>query len=245
MKISEFAKKYGVTERTLRYYDQIGLLKPDQVDRFSGYRTYSEENGERLRQILFYRELEFPLETIREILDHPAYDALAAMKEQKRLLLLKKERLEQLIRLLEKKENGEELFDMAVSEYEKERDRFEEEAKQRWGKTEAYREYESRKKEKGAAENETAQNALEAVLKDFGKAAGEECSPDDPKVLALVRRLQDCITSHYYRCTDEILKGLGIMYVSDERFKKNIDRHGEGTAELISRAIEVYLKAKG
>lgn len=242
MKIGEFAKRYGVTERLLRYYDTIGLLKPDEVDRFSGYRTYSEASGERLKQILFYRELEFPLSTIRMILDNPAYDAKDAVREQKRLLLLKKERLEKMILLLDKKEKGEDEMKKINCEYEKERDRFEEEAKERWGKTAAYREYEDRKHTSG---QEPAQDALEEVLRDFGAAAREKCNPDEPRLMELVKRLQECITKHYYTCTDEILKGLGSMYVADERFRTNIDKHGEGTAELISRAIESYLKAKG
>ena len=244
MKIGEFAKEYGVTERTLRYYDSIGLLKPDQTDRFSGYRTYSEENGKRLEQILFYRELEFPLDVIRSILDDPDYDASDALREQKKLLKLKKERLEQLILLLEKTEKGEKTIDMSGNEYEKERERFEAEAKQRWGKTDSYREYREKTQNYGKEEYKKAQDALETVFKDFGKAAGEECSPEEPRLRELVKRLQKCISENYYTCTDEILKGLGSMYVQDERFRNNLDGYGKGTAELISLAIESYLRSK-
>ena len=133
---------------------------------------------------------------------------------------------------------------MSGNEYEKERERFEAEAKQRWGKTDSYREYREKTQNYGKEDYKRAQNSLEEVFKDFGKAAGEECSPEEPRLKELVKRLQKCISENYYTCTDEILKGLGSMYVQDERFRKNLDGYGKGTAELISLAIESYLRSK-
>ena len=94
MQIKKFAELTGVSVRTLHYYDEIGLLKPSIVDRFTGYRYYDESSVLRMQEILFYRELDFSLKSIAEILSSPNYDREKALKEQKKLLTLKKERLE-------------------------------------------------------------------------------------------------------------------------------------------------------
>ena len=101
MHIKEFARLTGVSPRTLRYYEELGLLKPLQVDQKTGYRLYGDENLERMREILFYRELDFSLKTIGDILSSPDYDKKEAMARQKKLLKLKKERLERLIAAIE------------------------------------------------------------------------------------------------------------------------------------------------
>ena len=116
------------------------------------------------------------------------------------------------------------------------------EVRERWGNTNAYREHEQKTKnytkEKWAEINE----GLMAIFAEFAacKQSGE--SADSNEVQALVAKLQVHITDNYYTCTDEVLAGLGKMYVADERFKKNIDKYGEGTAELASEAIEVYCR---
>ena len=97
MQIKEFAELTGVSVRTLHYYDEIGLLKPSEVDAQTGYRFYDENSFERMQEILFYRELDFSLKTIAEILSSPDYDKHQALSHQRQLLLAKKERLEQLI----------------------------------------------------------------------------------------------------------------------------------------------------
>lgn len=96
LQIKEFAELTGVSVRTLHYYDEIGLLKPSFVDEQNGYRFYNEASLERMQEILFYRELDFPLKSIAEILASPNYDKQKALAEQKRLLMLKKERLAQM-----------------------------------------------------------------------------------------------------------------------------------------------------
>ena len=106
MKISEVAKLTGVTVRTLHYYDEIGLLKPDGVTE-AGYRVYSDADLELLQQILFFRELDFPLEDIRRIMQNPAYDREDALRKQKELLLQKRGRLDRLIALVDSTLKGE------------------------------------------------------------------------------------------------------------------------------------------
>ena len=97
MSVKEFANFTGVSVRTLHYYDEIGLLKPAIVDRQTGYRFYDESSLSRMQEILFFRELDFSLKSISEILSSPHYNKETALREQKKLLILKKERLERLI----------------------------------------------------------------------------------------------------------------------------------------------------
>ena len=143
MQIKEFAELTGVSVRTLHYYDEIGLLKPSEVDAQTGYRFYDENSFERMQEILFYRELDFSLKTIAEILSSPDYDKQQALSRQRKLLLAKKERLEQLIMAIDSVEKGEG-FMKTKNEYEVLKSQYAEEAKQRWGNTAAYKEFEQR-----------------------------------------------------------------------------------------------------
>lgn len=243
LQIKEFAELTGVSVRTLHYYDELGLLKPSFVDEQNGYRFYDEASLERMQEILFYRELDFPLKSIAEILASPNYDKQKALAEQKRLLTLKKDRLERLIAALEQAEKGEitmSAFDN--SEYETSRQQYEDEAKQRWGNTDAYKE--SQAKTAGCSKEKwnDVLDGMNGVFAEFAesKKCGE--SADNGTAQLLVKKLQDYITENFYHCTDDILAGLGQIYVCDERFKSNIDRHGEGTAEFVSETIKIYCK---
>ena len=232
MHIKEFAEFTGVSVRTLHYYDEIGLLQPAFVDRSTGYRFYDEDSLLRMQEILFYRELDFSLKSIGEILSSPNYDKTKALKEQKHLLSLKKERLERLISAIDGAMKGENVMKaFNNSEFEK----YKTETKEKWGKTEAYQEYEKRSKGEASADD------LMAVFSEFGALLGAD--PAAEQVQAKVAKLQQFITDHYYTCTKQILQGLGQMYVADERFKENIDRAGgPGTAEFAHQAIEIYCK---
>lgn len=104
--ISQVAELTGISIRTLQYYDEIGLLKPSELTQ-SGYRLYNDEALQKLQQILFFKELDFKLKDIREILEKPDFDRIAAFKKQKKLLLLKRNRTDRLIQLLNRLEKGE------------------------------------------------------------------------------------------------------------------------------------------
>lgn len=248
LQIKEFAELTGVSVRTLHYYDEIGLLKPSFVYEQNGYRFYDENSLERMQEILFYRELDFPLKSIAEILASPNYDKQKALAEQKRLLTIKKNRLERLIAALEQAEKGEitmSAFDN--SEYETARQQYEDEAKQRWGDTDAYKE--SQAKTAGYSKDKwnDVLAGMNGVFAEFaacrnGGDSTDGDSTDSDSVQQLVKKLQDYITANFYHCTEDILAGLGQMYVCDERFKNNIDSHGEGTAEFVSEAIKIYCK---
>jgi hypothetical protein len=117
---------------------------------------------------------------------------------------------------------------------------YENEARSRWGDTDAYREHEQKTKYYTKEKWTEANDGLMAIFAEFAACKASGASTDSAEVQALVAKLQEHITTNYYTCTDEILAGLGKMYVADERFKKNIDKYGEGTAKFASEAIAVF-----
>ena len=242
MNISRVAKLTGVTVRTLRYYDEIGLLKPSQVTE-AGYRVYDDADLEVLQQILFFRELDFSLEDIRKIMQNPAYEKESALRKQRELLEQKRSRLDSLISLVDKTLKGER--DMSfrqfdTTEIEATKKKYAEEARRRWGGTAAYAEYEKRTSRAGDAQQKMLDDEGAMLLREFGR--NRSLAPDSPEAQALVKKWQDYITAHFYTCTKEILSCLGQMYVGDERFTQHIDGYGEGTAAFMSAAIEAYTR---
>ena len=239
-KINEVSKLTGVTVRTLHYYDEIGLLKPSEVTE-SNYRLYDETALQSLQEILFYRELEFQLSEIKEIMASPSYDRDFALKQHKDLLQKKRDRLDGLIHLVDQTIKGEmkmnfKPFDM--SEIEATKQKYAKEAKERWGNTAAYQESEKRTKNYKAEEWQMINEESGVIFKAFHEDKANDAAGENAQ--KLVASWQAYITKYFYPCTNEILAGLGLMYIHDERFKENIDQYGEGTAEFMSRAIEVY-----
>ena len=116
------------------------------------------------------------------------------------------------------------------------------EARLRWGNTDAYREHEQRTKNYTKEKWSEANDGLMAIFAEFATCKESGASADSAEAQALVAKLQAYITANYYTCTDEILAGLGKMYVADERFKKNINKYGDGTAEFAADAIAIYTK---
>ena len=238
--IGELAKFAGVSVRTLRHYDTVGLLAPSGVTP-SGYRLYDAAALERLEQILYFRELGFALEEIRDIVESPEYDARQAMLRQKALLEMKRSRIDAMMARLEAAIAGMgapdmEVFDM--SEIEKAKKQYAAEVKMRWGETDAYRQSEAQTAKYSKADWQNVQDGMTALMQAFADVRALDAQ--DPRVQELVAQWKQYITDHFYACTDEILAGLGQMYVLDERFKANIDKCGEGTAACMSRAIGVY-----
>ena len=121
---------------------------------------------------------------------------------------------------------------------------YEHESRSRWGDTQAYREHEQKTKNYTKEKWAEANEGLMAIFAELAAYKNSGASADSDKAQALVSKLQAHITANYYTCTDEILAGLGKMYVCDERFKKNIDKYGKGTAEYASEAIGQYVKLK-
>ena len=245
MKISEVAKLSGVTVRTLHYYDEIGLLKPSDITE-AGYRVYSNKDLETLQQILFFRELDFPLNEIKEIMINPNYNKNEALNKHKELLMENRKRIDGLIALINKTIKGDNIMSFKEfdnSKIEENKRKYSEEVKNRWGNTDAYKEYEKKTSSYDKNSWTTINEEMIEILKEFADNRNED--PNSHIVQSLVEKWRAYITSNFYNCTKEILSGLGLMYIGDERFKENIDKYGEGTAEFMAKAIEIYCAPHG
>ena len=234
-KIRDVAGMTGVTVRTLHHYDQSGLLKPAKLTA-AGYRLYSDPDLERLQQILFFKELGFRLSKIREILDSPGFDQMQALHSHKILLLEKRKRLEMIIALVEQTLDANEggysmdqkkmfqAFDM--SEIEKHQEQYAEETKHKYGHTEAYRESQKKassfKKEDWAAISARGDEIYQEL------AGLMDLDPADPQVQQAIGAWRSHISDNFYQCTLEIFRGLGDLYVQDERFTASIDKTKPG-----------------
>ncbi len=239
MTVHEVSKLTGVSIRTLQYYDRIGLLHPAEYTG-AGYRLYDEAALETLQQILLFRELEFPLKDIRQIIRSPSFDRKKALEQQIELLRMKKEHLENLIGLARgiQATGGKKHMDFSAFDTKK-MDEYAARAKVSWGTTPEYREYEQKSKDRTQAENRELGEQLMQIFAEIGAVKNED--PASEQAQALIRKLRDFITAHYYTCSDQVLRGLGRMYAAGGEMTENIDRYGgEGTAAFASAAIRLF-----
>lgn len=241
MTVNEVSRLTGVSIRALRYYDSIGLLKPQKYTE-SGYRLYDDTALERLQQILLFKELEFPLKEIKEIIDAPDFDRSKALEQQIELLTMKKEHLENLINFArEIKFSGVKEMDFTVFDTKK-IEEYSKRVKEQWGNTPEYREFEKRSENMTEAEQQERTDRLIHIFAEFGEM--KALDPREERVQLQVKKLQDFISEHYYNCSKEILSCLGKMYSGGE-FTESIDKFGgKGTAEFSSKAIEIYCNLK-
>ncbi len=240
MTVKEVSRRTGVSIRTLQYYDRIGLLKATAHTE-ARYRLYDDAALERLQQILLFRELEFPLKDIQEILESPDFDRKKALEQQIRLLELKKEHIENLITLARGiKLVGGNYMDFSAFDSRK-LDDYAREAKASWGRTGAYREFE----EKSRGRSKEAELAIgQGLMEIFGEMGRiKDTAPDGEAAQRLVKQLQGYISEHYYQCTDQILLGLGRMYAGGGELTENIDAAGgAGTAQFANAAIQAFCR---
>jgi DNA-binding transcriptional MerR regulator len=240
--IGAVARLAGISIRTLHHYDDIGLLTPGGRSD-SGYRLYRNRDLERLQQILLLRELGMGLDEIARVLDDPAYDRLEALRAQRTRLERSRKRMTRLIaavdaaisaaeegRTMTPEESLEVFGDFDPSQYE-------DEVKERWGDTDAYRE--SARRTKASTKQDWLQIGVESdalnqafiALMDAGVAA------NSPEATAVAERHRGHISKWFYPCSPEIHAGLGQMYVADPRFTENIDKAKSGLAQYMSDAI--------
>lgn len=240
MTVNEVSKLTGVSIRTLQYYDKIGLLHPTGYTD-SGYRLYDDVALETLQQILLFRELEFPLKDIRNIISSPDFDKRKALEQQIELLTLKKEHLENLISLARGiKMLGVKYMDFTAFDTKK-IDEYSKQAKEQWGKTDAYKEYEEKSKNRTKEDEKKLGDDMMQLFAEFGTM--KELDPASDEVQAQVKKLQQFITDTCYTCTNEILASLGQMYACGGEFTANIDTvGGEGTAVFSAKAIQIYCR---
>ncbi|MCI8860178.1 MAG: MerR family transcriptional regulator [Lachnospiraceae bacterium] len=237
--VKEVSKLTGVSIRTLHYYDTIGLLKPADMTE-AGYRLYDDAALERLQTILLFRELQFPLMEIKQILDSPNFDRGKALEQQIALLEMKKEHIENLIDLARgiKMIGVRPLMDFTAFDTKK-IDEYARQAKESWGNTEAYKEFEEKNKDRSLKEQEALSKEFMELFAEFGSMKNLE--PADERVQAQVEKFRAYITEHFYQCTTEILQCLGKMYSGGGSMSENIDKVGGAkTAQFVDRAICEY-----
>lgn len=238
--VKEVSELAGVSIRTLHYYDEIGLLHATQLTD-AGYRLYSEENLLTLQQILFLKEMGFELKKIKEIMENEHYDQAQALMKQRKLLKLKEERIQGIIKLIDAQLENKHTVDLTVfnkKEIENMQNEYEKEARERWGSSEAYKQSEKKTKAYTKEDWNKVTEEANTIFKAFAQHVGEPVESNE--VQQLVGAWQKHISKYFYDCTLEILEGLGMMYVQDERFMNNIDAHGTGTAKLMSEGIAYY-----
>ena len=238
--VKEVSELTGVSVRALHHYDAIGLLRPTRVTE-AGYRLYDGEALKRLWTILLFRELDFPLAAIRAILDNPATDRENVLNAQIELLEMRRNRLDGVIRLAKNvRDRGGEAMSFQAFDREKQKES-PRRAKETWGGTEAYREFEKKDAGRAPEEKEEVNEGLMRIFREFGGLLALD--PADAPVQAQVKALKDYITKHFYDCKPEILAGLGQMYAAGGEMTQNIDAAGgKGTAEFVGRAIEIFVK---
>jgi len=240
--VHQLAEMAGVSVRTLHHYDQIGLLKPSSRTE-KGYRQYAQADLLRLQQILFYRELDFPLREIQRALDEPGFDPVKALRAHRRELERRAGRLERLLNTIDKTilKLTEETMTLTDDELyagftKEERETYPREAEERYGGEQVRQSVERARK---------LTKAQWAMQKKEGEevprllAARMDKDPGDPEVQALIAR--HCATIKvFYEVTAEIYRGLGQMYVDDPRFRANYDRFKPGLADFMKLAMEYY-----
>ncbi|MGP4001814.1 MerR family transcriptional regulator [Streptomyces sp. 8N706] len=240
--VGQVAGFAGITVRTLHHYDEIGLLSPSARSR-AGHRRYDDVDLDRLQQILFYRELGFPLEEVAVLLDDPDADPREHLRRQHELLSA---RIARLQRMAVAVEHAMEARKMGINLTPEEKfevfgdadpDRYADEAERRWGGSDAYRESQRRTASytkddwlRIKAEGAENSNAFVALLE-----AG--AAPDSPEAMDLAEEHRLQISRNYYDCTYEIHTCLGEMYVADERFTETFERIKPGLAGYLREAI--------
>lgn len=244
--VKQLAKLAGVTPRTLRHYDQIGLLKPTRVGG-NGYRYYNEAAALRLQQILLYRELDLPLERIRAILDHPGYDAQRALEGHREELRRKVGRLQRLIETVERTiqhMNGEismsqkQLFEPFNEEQQA---TYEQEAMQMYDPA-VVKDSNQRWKALSDAKKQRISDEGNAVYAAFVDAMSQGAT--SAAAQACVARWRAHM-AHFWEPDDEQALGLAQMYNSDPRFKANFDQVHPDLAAFVLAAVEEYLRRRG
>jgi DNA-binding transcriptional MerR regulator len=240
--VGELAKLTGVTVRTLHHYDEIGLVTPSQRTA-AGYRLYGERDVLRLQQVLVHRELGLPLEQIAAVLDAPGFARVEALRAQRAALVERRGKLDAMLAALDaalRLEEGK--ADMNADDVKSMFDGFdpapyEDEVKERWGDTEAYKESARRTKTYGKAEWAQIRSEGEAIYARLAELMREGAPPGDARCKGVVVAHRAHIDRWFYPCSAQMHLGLAELYVSDPRFTANLDKVTPGFAQYLHDAI--------
>ncbi len=247
--VSEVARIAGISVRALHHYDEIGLLVPEGRTE-AGYRVYDEDDLLRLQQILLGRELGLALEEIRRSLDDPRFDHRQALLAQKRQLLARARRADEMIRavdtalaMLEDAQGGTmeakqlfDGFDPALHEAEVE---------ERWGQTDAYRESTKRTKRYGKDDWRQIQEEQAAIYADAATALQAGRAPDSAEAMDAAERHRQSIERWFYPCGPAMHTNLADLWEADPRYGENMDKHGAGLTAFLAAAVRANARRRG
>lgn len=250
-KVSELAELAHVTVRTLHHYDEIGLLVPSERSG-AGYRLYSAADLERLYEILLYRELGFPLETIAQLLDDPAPDRRSALRAQRDLLVEKRRRTDAVIRAVDRAREsiergtkmsrdeifeGFDVFARAPEDVRAHQAEHGAEARKRWGETDAYRE--SMRRARALTKSDWKKIQEEGAANEARMAAliAAGASPEGEEAMAGAEAMREHISRWFYPCSYRNHAGLADMYETDPRFAAHYEDRAPGLAAFVAAAI--------
>lgn len=239
--VNQVAKLSGVSVRALHHYDAIGLLVP-RARSAAGYRLYDEDDLLRLQQILIGRELGLSLEAIRRSLDDPEFDRRAALLTQRAELAARAERAAGMVRAIDAALTAIEEKDMDKANFEKIFDgfdpsRYEAEAKQRWGNTEAYKISAQRTKSYSDADWRRFKDEQTAIYAAALAAMQDGVRPDEPRAMEVAERHRSSIDRWFYPCSAQMHSGLADLWEADHRYAASIDRYGAGLTQYLAAAV--------
>lgn len=239
--VNQIAKKAGISVRTLHYYDEIGLLKPSLIKE-NGYRSYDDHTLVKLQQILFFRELEFSLDEIRTMVNAPGFNTIEALHDQRKLIEMKKARLSKLLQTIDKTiqsmKGGEELStdDIFGGLTTAQVEQYKQEVREKWGEVQL--------KQSEERTGKWSKEDWKRIKAEWVEITGQiarhmEKGAADEEVQQLISRYYAHI-NRFYDCTLQIFRGLGDLYVTDERFTVNFEKVRPHLAEFMHDAIACY-----
>lgn len=246
-KVSEVAGIAHVSVRTLHHYDAVGIFIPSERNE-AGYRLYTDADLAKLQQILFYRELGFALEEIGELMSNPERDRRDALRAQRDLILEQQRRLEAMLGQIdstlknlegETAMKNEEMFEVFGKFNPKD---YEDEAKERWGDTDAYRESTRRTKKYTKEDWKRYASENDAVQRQIASLMDQGVKPADVRAMDAVEQHRLLIDKWFYPCSHAMHAGLGNMYVNDPRFTASLDKVHAGMAQFFCDAIAANAK---
>jgi DNA-binding transcriptional MerR regulator len=248
--VGALAKLAGVTVRTLHYYDEIGLLVPSARSR-AGHRAYGDADVRRLQRILFYRELELPLDRIQQLLDEPEADERDHLRRQYALL---DERITRLQRIRAAVATTLEAHDMRIDLTPEERlevfgdddpARYDREVAERWGDTDAYRQSRARTRAYTKDDWIRIKAAGEAIEAEFAEALRGGVAPDSVAAMDLAQRYLEHMAGAFFDGVVSISRNLADLYVDDPRFRRHYDEREPGLAAYVRDAIHAHADRSG
>ncbi len=238
--VKQLSELAGVSIRTLHHYDEIGLLNPHSRGMDSGYRYYGKDELMRLQQVLFYRELDYPLKEISKILDDPDFDLIKSLEFHKVALDKRAKRLDTLLLTIDKTivklKNKEMMKDEEIYEGFPKGKEYRAEAAERWGE-EAVANVEDNIKAMGKQEWQDVKQEADEINQWLAKVMDQSPSSKDVQVIIAKHFTH---LNRFYEVSEARYRGLGQMYVDDERFKSNYDSVAEGLAEFLNKGIQVF-----